>query len=144
MTSQVVHTQKVEVRWSDFDMYGHMMNANFVEVAQEARLAFAREHIFGRGLDFIAFVRHLDIDYLLPIKWDNESEVTVESSVSRVGNTSYVTHQVIKDHRGNVACVVDCTQVTIDPQTQRPRPLSDEEKDALLRTPAADAAAHQA
>ncbi|APT87444.1 MULTISPECIES: acyl-CoA thioesterase [Corynebacterium] len=135
MTSQVIHTHKVEVRWSDFDMYGHMMNANFVEVAQEARLAFAREHIFGQGLNFIAFVRHLDINYLLPVKWDNEAAITVESSVSRVGTTSYVTHQVVKDHKGNIACVVDCTQVAIDPQTQAPRPLTDEEKNTLLKTP---------
>ncbi|WP_371325955.1 thioesterase family protein [Corynebacterium sp. HMSC077D10] len=33
------------MRWSDFDRYGHMMNANYVEIAQEARLIYAQERI---------------------------------------------------------------------------------------------------
>ncbi len=41
-------------------MYGHMMNANYIELAQEARLAFAMDHFYKNGLDMIAFVRHLD------------------------------------------------------------------------------------
>ena len=65
MATPSVHTYRIQTRWSDFDMYGHMMNANYIELAQEARLAFAKEHIYSKGLDFIAFVRHLDVDLSL-------------------------------------------------------------------------------
>ena len=54
MATPSVHTYRIQTRWSDFDMYGHMMNANYIELAQEARLAFAKEHIYSKGLDFIA------------------------------------------------------------------------------------------
>ena len=47
MATPSVHTYRIQTRWSDFDMYGHMMNANYIELAQEARLAFAKEHILS-------------------------------------------------------------------------------------------------
>lgn len=133
MSSENVHAHTVGVRWSDFDMYGHMMNANYIELAQEARLAFAMDHFYKNGLDMIAFVRHLDADYVCPLKWDGKnSTVTVETTVVRLGNTSFTTRQEIKDSTGNVACVITCTQVVIDKATQMPRAISEDEKKIIL------------
>ena len=42
MASDSIHTYYIPVRWSDFDRYGHIMNANYVEIAQEARLALQK------------------------------------------------------------------------------------------------------
>lgn len=33
MATDNAHTHQVLTRWADFDMYGHMMNANYIEVA---------------------------------------------------------------------------------------------------------------
>ncbi|WP_368502626.1 acyl-CoA thioesterase [Corynebacterium sp.] len=133
MAQDTVHAHNVEVRWSDFDMYGHMMNANYIEIAQEARLAFAKDHFYSQGVDLIAFVRHIEAEFLRPLVWDGRlSTIRVETSVVRLGTTSFTTRQEIKDPQGNVACVVNCTQVTIDKETQKPRPVSEEEKKIIL------------
>ena len=132
-TTDNVHALTVGVRWSDFDMYGHMMNSNFIELAQEARLAFAMHNFYARGVNMVAFVRHIDADYVRPIKWDGRhGTVTVETTVVRLGRTSFTTRQRIKDSQGQVACVIDCVQVTIDPQTQMPREVSEEERNIIL------------
>lgn len=127
------HTLTVSVRWSDFDRYGHMMNANYVELAQEARLEFARDNIFPDFPLFAAFVRHLDIDYSVPIKPEGVREVVVETWVTKVGNTSFTTHQEIKTPGGPVSCTVNCVQVAVDLDTGLPRQLTDKEKEIISR-----------
>lgn len=132
-TTDNVHALTVGVRWSDFDMYGHMMNSNFIELAQEARLAFAMHNFYARGVNMVAFVRHIDADYVRPIKWDGRhGTVTVETTVVRLGTTSFTTRQKIKDAHGQVACVIDCVQVAIDPGTQMPREVTEEERNIIL------------
>lgn len=132
MTQSAIHTHRVAVRWADFDRYGHLMNANYVEIAQEARLAWAEHNFFSQGREFAAFVRHLDIDFRKPVEPEGTTELQVDSQVVEIGNTSFVTRQEIKDKHGSVACVVECVQVAVDVKTQKPRPLTDEEKAILV------------
>lgn len=127
-----VHVTTVPVRWSDFDRYGHIMNANYVEVAQEARLQFAEDEFTARGHDFAVFVRHLDVDYLRPVLPDT-TELLIETQVVEIGNTSFTTRQEIKDRQGRVACVVECVQVAIDMDTERPRSITQKEVKILTR-----------
>ena len=51
---------------------------------------------------------------------------------ARLGKTSFTTRQQVKDVHGEVACVIDCVQVTIDPDTQMPRPVSEDERQIIL------------
>ena len=128
-----VHVHKVPVRWSDFDRYGHLMNANYIELAQEARFQFATDYFTSRGLDFKVFVRRIEADYLRPILPDT-TEVTVESQVVETGNTSFVTRQEIKDRQGRIACAIECVQVAIDMEKTLPRSLTEKEIMILTRT----------
>lgn len=132
MASDSIHTHHIPVRWSDFDRYGHIMNANYVEIAQEARLAFAEDKFYSQDIDFAAFVRHLDVDFRKPIEPEGNSELLIESQVVEVGNTSFVTRQEIKDKHGRTACVVECVQVAVDLDTQMPRTLTEQEREILL------------
>ncbi|MBK4145047.1 acyl-CoA thioesterase [Corynebacterium macginleyi] len=131
MATDNAHTHQVSTRWGDFDMYGHMMNAKYIEVAQEARLAFAQENIYAKGIDFTALVRHLDVDYMRPIPFAGNAYVIVKTSVSHIGSSSFTTSQQVKTAAGEVAATVNCVQVGIDKELQTPRPLTDEEKDIL-------------
>lgn len=144
MGNPAVHQHRISLRWSDFDRYGHVMNANYVEIAQEARLAFAEDNFYSKGLDFAAFVRHLELDFRLPVEPEGNTELLVESQVVEVGNTSFVTRQEIKDKVGRVACVVECVSVAVDMDTQRPRPLTVEEKQVIMSAGAAVTAVTEA
>ncbi|GAB3947458.1 acyl-CoA thioesterase [Corynebacterium tapiri] len=124
------HTTTIPVRWSDFDRFGHVMNANYVEFAQEARLVFAQEHFYSKGVEFNVFVRSINADFRLPVGPDT-TEVTVHTDVSEVGTTSFVTRQEILDRQGRIACVVECAQVVMDLETMRPRPLTEQEVELI-------------
>ncbi|WP_080793659.1 acyl-CoA thioesterase [Corynebacterium pacaense] len=127
------HISEVDLRWSDFDRFGHVNNAAFIEIAQEARLAFAEDQFRERGYEIPAvFVRHLEVDYLRAILPDT-TKVVVETLVTRLGNTSFTTRQEVKDRTGRVCCVVECVQVTVDLQTATPRAISKVERKVLSR-----------
>ncbi|WP_257160216.1 acyl-CoA thioesterase [Corynebacterium cystitidis] len=129
-----IHIHEVPLRWGDFDRYGHIMNARYVEVAQEARVEFADEYFEKRGHEFAVFVRRIECDYLRPVLPDTKS-VTVETMVVDVGNTSFTTRQEIKDRQGRTACVVECVQVAIDVDIERPRSLTQKEVGILTMKP---------
>ena len=119
-----IHIAQVPVRWGDFDRFGHITNAAYVELAQEARMAFALE-------EFV-FVRKIEADYLRPVLPHNPY-VTVETQVVEIGNTSFTTRQEIKDGEGQICCVVEVVQVAIDIMTARPRAITAKEIKVLTR-----------
>ena len=121
-----IHVHTIPVRWGDFDRYGHITNSAYIELAQEARLAFAEKFFYSQGHEFLVFVHRLEVDYLRPIL-PNTTQVTVETQVSNVGSTSFTTRQEIKDAQGNTCCVVDCVQVTVDTATTSPREITKKE-----------------
>lgn len=128
-----VHKAKVAVRWSDFDRFGHITNAAYVELAQEARLVFANDEFRDRGYEIPAvFVRKLEAEYLRPVL-PNTTEVIVESQVTEIGTTSFTTRQEVKDFDGNVCCVITVVQVAVNPMTARPRDIEAFEKKVLTK-----------
>ena len=130
--NSALHETVIPVRWADFDRYGHIMNANYIELAQEARLKFAEDEFTSKGLDFAVFVRHIDADFLRPVLPDT-TELLIETQVVEIGNTSFTTRQEIKDRQGRTACIVECVQVAIDMDTERPRSITQREVKILTR-----------
>lgn len=133
-SAEYVHTARIPVRWSDFDRYGHIMNANYIELAQESRLQFAEDYFYSQGEEFAVFVRRVEADYFKPILSDT-TEVIIETSVVEIGNTSFVTRQEIKDRQNRLACVIECVQVTVDLETETPRALTQKEIGILTAPP---------
>ena len=62
----------VAVRWSDMDVYGHVNNARFLTLYEEARVAMfftgARAHGLTSFEEGIVIARH-EIDYLRPSRF---------------------------------------------------------------------------
>lgn len=112
------HEFRLPVRWGDFDRYGHVNNAVYIEYAQEARLAFATE-FFGTSGSFQVFVRHIEADFTRPVMPDT-TEILVRTEVIKVGNTSFTTRQDIIDRHGNVCCSVTSVLVVVDVKTATP------------------------
>ncbi|AWB84553.1 acyl-CoA thioesterase [Corynebacterium liangguodongii] len=135
-TTYASHDFEITARWDDFDRYGHVNNAVYIEYAQEARLAFSNTY-FGGG-ELPVFVRHIEADYVRPILPDTLS-IPVHTEVIKVGNTSFTTRQEIKDRHGNVCCVVTSVLVVVDSETASPRSISKQELGILTMTPAEDA-----
>ena len=118
--------QHITLRWNDFDRYDHLNNCKFLDISQEARIAFMRENFSDREQEFGVFVRHVEIDYLRPVMADTTS-VEVETTVTEIGNTSFKTRQDLKDRQGRVCGVVNTVLVAVDLSTASPREITHEE-----------------
>jgi acyl-CoA thioester hydrolase len=83
VTDRFVHS--VAVRWSDLDAYGHVNNARFLTLYEEARVAMfftgARESGLTSFEEGIVIARH-EIDYLRPV--DYTGPVRIELWVSEL------------------------------------------------------------
>jgi acyl-CoA thioester hydrolase len=81
VTDRFIHS--VAVRWSDLDAYGHVNNARFLTLYEEARVAMfftgARAHGLTSFEEGIVIARH-EVDYLRPV--DYSEPVRVELWIS--------------------------------------------------------------
>ncbi|MEV4708920.1 thioesterase family protein [Actinoplanes sp. NPDC049316] len=83
-------TYEVAVRWSDMDAYGHVNNARFLTLYEEARVAMFFVGARAQGLtsfeDGIVIARH-EIDYLRPV--DYGDPVRIELWVSQLRTAAF-------------------------------------------------------
>lgn len=76
------------VRFSDLDAMGHLNNAKFLTYFEEGRAAWCRDCL-GMAPESTAYpliVAHIAIDYLLPVGFGGEVEVSTRCS--KVGHKS--------------------------------------------------------
>jgi len=122
------HQYDCRVRFSDVDIYGHVNNVKYFEYYQEARLAFLTS--LGRDeKNLMLVVARVNVDYKRPILFRPEP-YTVESWVTRVGNSSFAMQSEIRDG-DQVLSRADTVLVTWDLETQKSRPLTDQERKIL-------------
>lgn len=104
----------LQVRWADFDQFGHVNNVKYIEYAQEARILFSRSRFSPFGLGNMAqVVRRTEIDHLRPVLRDSAT-VDVEIEVVHVGKSSYQIQQTILDAAGEVCCTLHVVMVAYD------------------------------
>ncbi len=120
------HTYDCHVRFSDVDVYGHVNNVKYFEYYQEARIAFiaslSGDHL-GTDPTMRQVVARIDVDYKRPILFRPEP-YAVETSVLRIGTSSYALASRIVDADGTVYSTAEATLVAFDASTQRSRPLT--------------------
>jgi acyl-CoA thioester hydrolase len=83
--SRFVH--QAALRWSDMDAYGHVNNARFLTLYEEARVALffigAREQGLGSFEEGIVIARH-EVDYLRPVDYGTGPDGTAKPSQVRI------------------------------------------------------------
>lgn len=122
------HQYDCRVRFSDVDIYGHVNNVKYFEYYQEARLAFLTS--LGRDeRNLMLVVARVNVDYKRPILFRPVPYI-VESWVTRVGNSSFAMQSEIRDG-DQVLSRADTVLVTWDLETQKSRPLTDQERKSL-------------
>jgi acyl-CoA thioester hydrolase len=116
------------VRWSDLDAYGHVNNARFLTLYEEARVALffvgAREKGLTSFEEGIVIARH-EVDYLRPVDYGDAVRIEMwidEIRASRIG----VRYELFDD--GVVASRARSVAVPFDLARQRPRRLTEAER----------------
>jgi acyl-CoA thioester hydrolase len=121
----------VALRWSDMDAYGHVNNARFLTLYEEARVAMffvgARAYGLGSFEEGIVIARH-EVDYLKPV--DYRDPVRVEIWISQMRAASFTVAYEMYDRD---VLVSRARSVCVPYNLERgfPRRLSEAERDFL-------------
>ena len=119
------------MRWSDMDAYGHVNNARFLTLYEEARVAMFFVDARAKGLtsfeDGIVISRH-EVDYLRPV--DYGDAVRIELWISELRAASFTVDYELFD--GDVlASRARSVCVPYNLAEQFPRRLTTRERDFL-------------
>jgi len=120
-----MHELRIATRWNDFDALGHLNHAVYHVYCDEARDAVLRATV-GDFETWPNVVAHASIDYRREIPLGTR-EVVVRTRITKVGNSSVSFEHDVADGAAEVTAVL----VAWDPQTRRPRPIDDRERDLL-------------
>jgi acyl-CoA thioester hydrolase len=118
---------EVHMRWSDMDAYRHINNSAYLQYLEQARVAmfFHRQESFSSGT---VIARH-EVDYLRPVVYHLEP-LRVEVWIEQVRGAHFTVRYEVFDADLLVArAATRC--VTFDFAIERPRRLTDEERDIL-------------
>ncbi|MEQ6375655.1 thioesterase family protein [Bacillaceae bacterium S4-13-56] len=123
------HEFGVKVRFSETDALGHVSNISYFIYLEDARIEFFRKLGANLGMGNWHFiVANVSCDFIQQAHFDDH--ITIESTVSKIGNTSFhIKHELYTD-KGLVArgkAVV----VYFDFEAQKPIPVPTEFKKAL-------------
>lgn len=117
------NTVTLELRWRDFDMLGHLNQASYHELLEEARAAL----VITAGTDFPWVLARVELDYLHEVRPEH-GPVTVRSTVTEVGRSKFVlTHELARAD-GERAARGTSTLVSWDQEARRSRTLTPEER----------------
>ncbi|BCJ31404.1 acyl-CoA thioesterase [Actinocatenispora sera] len=119
------------VRWSDLDAFGHVNNARFLTLYEEARAALMFLAARAEGITTLeagtVVARH-EVDYLRPV--DFGEPVRIELWLSDIRNASFRVSYELFD-AGRLASRATSVLVPYDLAAGRPRRLSGTEREFL-------------
>jgi acyl-CoA thioester hydrolase len=134
VTPGLEHTVRVEIRWRDIDMLGHLNQSVYHELIEEARIALIADIMRRAGGEHVPggyVLAHVDLDYHAEVRKDH-GEVDIVVRVTRVGTSSLELEQEVKLPDGRLAASGKSILVAWDPAARTKRPLSEHERAALL------------
>lgn len=126
------YQHKAFVRWDDLDAMGHVNNAKYLTLAQEARFewSFMQHHSKGEIPGLMEMVvAKAEVDFFKAINLGGIF-VDVELWVEKIGNSSFVMVYEIKN--GEDLCArIKTVQVGVDATVSKSRALTDFERKFL-------------
>ena len=129
----MIHHYSMQVRWDDLDAFGHINNAAYLTIVQEARADFTWYSRRRNGeIPILAdmVVARAEVDFLEPI-YEGGIEVDVAISVIRLGQSSFdLYYESSRD--GVMHARAKTVQVAVSMETKKSRPLNVEERDFLI------------
>lgn len=129
MSAGLEHSLKVQLRWRDMDMLGHLNQSVYHELLEEGRAALMTEVVRRVGAEHThgSFVLvHVDLDYHREVRKDH-GEVEVVVQMGEVGTSSLRLQHEIRLPDGSVAASGETVLVAWDPVARGKRTLTEAE-----------------
>jgi acyl-CoA thioester hydrolase len=133
MSTPLEHSVRVQLRWRDMDMLGHLNQSVYHELLEEGRVALVTEIIRRVGSEhaYGGFVlAHVDLDYHVEVRRE-QGQVDVVVRLVGVGTSSLRLEHEVRLLDGTVAASGTTVIVAWDPVSRGKRTLSDAERVAL-------------
>jgi thioesterase-3 len=134
----VKHTARIKVRGYHCDFYGHVNNARYLELLEEARWQFLEDGLDlaywkQRNMGFV--VASVTINYRRPAGLGAVLDIT--SEMARLGGKSGIIRQeVTSAETGKIVADADVTFVVIDLKTGKALAIAGEVKEGFDRVAA--------
>jgi len=124
---------RVQLRWRDMDMLGHLNQSVYHELLEEGRAGLITEILRRTGEEVHGgyVVVHVDLDYHTEVRRDH-GEVEVVVTLERVGTSSLELAHEIRLPDGRAAASGRTVLVAWDPVARGKRTLGEAERAALV------------
>ena len=134
----------IPLRWSDFDAYAHVNNAEMLRILEEARIQAFWRPDEGAGMataildarpgaETIGLIARQEVEYLLPVPY-LRSPIDVQLWLGRMGGSSlevcYEVWSPVEVEPRVLYARAATTIVLLDSATERPRRITDHEREA--------------
>ena len=126
---------EITVNWLDMDALGHVNNSKFATWMETARMLYFYEvgmmELYENS-NIGPILARIEVDYKFPVVFPDE--VKVQTSVSRIGNSSFdMKYQISSLSReGEVAATGKVVGVLVDYNTGKPIPIPDELRGSII------------
>jgi acyl-CoA thioester hydrolase len=128
----VIHEKRIEIRWKDLDVYGHVNNAVYLTYLEEVRDEWLGA-VLGDPAEIWSYVLvRVAIDYRRELSLDDDV-VIATCRLRSMGTSSVRTEERVLTVHGEVAAEAESVLVARDADDGRSRPLTDAERAAFER-----------
>jgi acyl-CoA thioester hydrolase len=131
-----VHEKRIELRWSDLDVYGHVNNAIYLTYIEEARDEWLGGSLGDPGQVWNWVLVHVEIDYRRELALADDIAVAT-CRLDRIGTSSITTREEVRTVDGTLAAEARAVLVVRDRESGRSRSLTTAER-AAFESVAAD------
>ncbi|WP_436924060.1 acyl-CoA thioesterase [Halosimplex amylolyticum] len=120
---------EVDVRYRDFDTFGHVNNVVYGTYCEQARVAYIEEVLGVDDIDeFSAVVVSLNVDFRSSVTEPSTVDVGIE--VTSLGESSFTMAYELRQD-GALVAEAETTQVFVDPETRESRPIPPELRERI-------------
>ena len=130
---ELEHTVRVEIRWRDIDILGHLNQSVYHELIEEARIALIADIMRRVGAEQLPggyVLAHVDLDYHAEVRKDH-GEVDIVVRLTRAGTSSLELEQEVRLPDGRLAASGKSVLVAWDAAARSKRSLTEQERAAL-------------
>jgi len=128
------HEKRIEIRWSDLDVYGHVNNAIYLTCLEEVRDEWLGGSLGDPREIWNWVLARVEIDFRRALALADDVAVA-SCRLDRIGNSSLTTHEEVRTADGALVAEARAVLVARDRESGRSRPLTAIERAAFEGLP---------
>ncbi|HLY50038.1 MAG TPA: thioesterase family protein [Solirubrobacteraceae bacterium] len=123
MTARV-HEKRIELRWRDFDAFGHVNNSVYLDYLEEVRDEWLDETIGKHGSSWDFVLVRVAIDFRRELLVDRDRRVLLSCCLAGTGRSSVRTREQVRTPEGELVAEAESVLVARNRGETQSRPLT--------------------